>query len=150
MPVEAIADVAKPLVIIVPRAQANLYTALHRTFDHDAAVEVTVDRRVTERPGARRRRADRRRRPDVHSELTAGRWIVVARASRSVDVLDARTRAILFLCCSHHVVPCEQCQNTYRLGWIQRLDPSGFGCPRCGNALTQTVLAHAQGCGNFA
>jgi hypothetical protein len=144
---------AKPLMIIVPRAQPHLYTSLHRAFDHDATVEVTVDRRFTERHGAasgvRRHRVDRRRRPGSHSDLTAGRWIVVARAPRPVDVLDARVRAILFLCCSHHVVPCQQCQNTYRLGWVQRLDPAGFACPLCGNDLSETVRAHAQGCRNF-
>jgi len=153
MQAEANVDAAKPLMIIVPRARPTLYTSLHRAFDHDATVEVTVDRRVTRRRGApgdvRAEGVDRRRRPGRHSDLTAGRWIVVTRAPRSVDLLDARARDILFLCCSHHVVPCQQCQNTCRLGWVQRLDPAGFACPRCENDLSATVLAHAESCRNL-
>ena len=52
MQAEANVDAAKPLMIIVPRARPTLYTSLHRAFDHDATVEVTVDRRVTRRRGA--------------------------------------------------------------------------------------------------
>ena len=154
MQAQAIPETAKPLMIVVPKAQTTLYESLHRAFDNDGTVEVTLDRRSTESSGpadsAERHHVERRRRPEVHSELTAGRWVVVTRASRPADRLDATTRAILFLCCSHHVVPCQQCQNTYRLGWIQRLEPSGFACPLCYNDLTQTVLAHVHGCRNFA
>jgi hypothetical protein len=151
MQAQAISETAKPLMIVVPRAQTTLYESLHRAFDQDGTVEVTLDRRSTETPeSAQRHHPERRRRPEVHSELTAGRWVVVTRASRAADRLDAATRAILFLCCSHHVVPCQHCQNTYRLGWIQRLEPSGFACPLCQNDLTQTVLAHIHGCRNFA
>ncbi len=153
MQAEANVETAKPLMIIVPRARPNLYTSLHRAFDRDATVEVTVDRRLTRRRGAPGdvpgEGLDRRHRPGRHSDLTAGRWIVVTRAPRSVDLLDARARAILFLCCSHHVVPCQQCQNTYRLGWVQRLEPAGFACPRCANDLSATVLAHAESCRNL-
>jgi hypothetical protein len=150
---QAAPESTKPLMIIVPRAQATLSTALHRAFQHDATVEVTVDRRVTERRSVAEtvhRQRERRRRPEVHPDLTAGRWIVVARTSRAIDVVDARMRAILFLCCSHHAIPCQQCQNTYRLGWLQRLDAAHFACPLCRNDLTETVLAHADGCQNFS
>ena len=150
---QATPESTKPLMIIVPRAQATLSTALHRAFQHDATVEVTVDRRVTERRGVAdtvHRQRERRRRPEVHPDLTAGRWIVVARPSPSIDVVDDRMRAILFLCCAHHAIPCQQCQNTYRLGWVQRLDQAHFACPLCRNDLTETVLAHAAGCQNFS
>ena len=153
MQAQTIPETAKPLMIVVPRAQTTLYESLYRAFDQDGTVEVTLDRRSTEGPvvaGSVQHRVDRRHRPEVHSELTAGRWVVVTRASRAADRLDGPTRAILFLCCSHHVVPCQQCQNTYRLGWVQRLQPSGFACPLCYNDLTQTVLAHIHGCRNFA
>ena len=147
-----IAATAQSLVIVVPRAKPNLYQSLRRAFDDDVTVDVTLDRRFMDRRavsdihGAERRRGDRRGRPEMDSELRAGRWIVVPCAPGSIDSLDLDALSILFLCCSHHVVPCQHCQNTYRLAWIRRVGPASFACPQCGTALTETVLAHAQVC----
>jgi hypothetical protein len=139
-------------VIVVPRDKATLYQSLGRVFAADMTVDVTLDRRLSERRavsdirGVERRRGDRRRRPELESELRAGRWIAVRRAPASIDSLDVDALSILFLCCSHHVVPCQRCQNTYRLAWLRRMEPAGFACPRCATDLTETVLAHAHAC----
>jgi hypothetical protein len=149
---QAIADSTQRLVIVVPRAEAALQQSLRHAFDHDATVEVTVDRRVAERRTVsdtrtvERRRGERRRTPGADSALRAGRWIVVPPPSGAVDIAEARTRALLFLCCGNHLVPCERCQDTYRLGWVRRVEPQGFACPLCANDLSATVAAHAEGC----
>jgi hypothetical protein len=152
MPSHRIAATTPSVVIVVPRDKENLYHSLRRVFADDLTVDVTVDRRLGERRAAsdmhaaERRRGDRRRRAGMDSELRAGRWIVVPRATGSIDSLDVGALSILFLCCSHHVVPCQQCQNTYRLAWIRRVDDGRFACPLCETDLTDTVLAHAEAC----
>ena len=146
----------RSLVIIVPRAKSELCQSLSHAFGDDANVQVIPDRRLKERRahanghGPERRLRDRRRRTDTEAELRAGRWVVGRCASGHVDFLDPTAQAILFLCCSHHVVPCQKCQNTYQLRWIPRADPSAFSCPLCGNDLTPTVVAHAQACRYWA
>lgn len=143
---------AQSLAIIVPRAKSDLYQSLRHAFDADAMVRVILDRRggdrrvVSDLDGPERRRGDRRRRSEMDAELRADRWIVVSCGSGSIDFLDPDAQAILFLCCSHHVVPCHQCQNTCRLDWIRRVAPASFACPLCGNDLTEAVVAHAQTC----
>lgn len=144
-------DTGPSLVVVVPRARLELCPALSRTLG-DAAVQVILDRRVMDRRvGANghqpdRRRGDRRRRADIEAELRAGRWVAVPRVSGHADFLDPDARAILFLCCGQHAVPCQTCQNIYRLGWIPRTDPGVFPCPRCGSDLTAAVVAHARTC----
>jgi len=148
----AVGNAEQSLIIIVPRAKVELCRSLSHAFGNAANVHVIPDRRSRERRaianghGLERRRADRRRRADMDAELQAGRWIVVPPTPAHIDFLDPKAQAILFLCCSHHVVPCQKCQNTYQLRWIPRADRDAFGCPLCGNDLTPTVLAHAQGC----
>ena len=94
-----------------------------------------------------RRRGDRRTRPDATTrELKVDRWIAVPRTTTKIDFDDPDSKAILFLCCSQHIVPCQRCQNTYRLGWISRSEPGMFPCPLCGSDLTPVVTAHAQVC----
>ena len=149
-------QVAQSLVIVVPRAKLDLCESLSNSFGEDAKVQVILDRRFTDRRvragrhEPEQRREDRRLRSDMDAELQAGRWIVVPCASGQVDFLDPDSRAILFLCCSHHVVPCQKCQNTYQLGWIPRVDRGVFACPLCGNDLTPTVVAHVQTCRYWA
>src|SRR5207244_10683370 len=100
---------------------------------------LTVARRRTDRRsgnGARRpgrRQGDRRTRPDADAELKVDRWIAVPRTTAKVDFDDPDSKAILFLCCSQHIVPCQRCQNTYRLGWVLRSDLGVFPCPLCGS-----------------
>lgn len=149
---DASSDVKQPLVIIVPRAAPELYRSLGHSFNDDRTVQVVLDRRLLgRRLGAdghrpERRRGERRRRADMETELRAGRWVAIPRASGRIDFLDPDIRAILFLCCSQHVVPCQACQNIYRLSWILRVNSSVFPCPRCGTDLTPTVIAHAHTC----
>jgi predicted RNA-binding Zn-ribbon protein involved in translation (DUF1610 family) len=148
-------DTGPALVVVVPRARLELCPALSRTLG-DAAVQVILDRRVMDRRvradghGPDRRRRDRRLRADIDAELRAGRWVAVPRVRGRVDFLDPDARAILFLCCGQHVVPCQTCQNIYRLGWIPQADPGVFPCPRCGNDLTAAVVVHAQTCRYWA
>ncbi len=149
---DANSAISQSLVLVVPRGQVDLCRSLRQSFGDDAAVQIVLDRRVTDRRGradlhrAERRRGDRRLRSDREAELRAGRWIAVLGASGHIDLLDPDARAILFLCCSHHVVPCQQCQNTYRLRWISQAGPGSFACPVCGSDLTPTVVGHAQAC----
>ena len=144
------------LVIIVPRAKLDLCRSLSHAFGDEAHVRVIPDRRFKDRRargdvnGPERRRGDRRRRADMDGELQAGRWIVVPCGSGHIDLLNATNQAILFLCCSHHVVPCQKCQNTYQFRWIPRAGADVFPCPLCGNDLTPTVVAHAQVCRYWA
>jgi len=145
-------DGERSLLIVVPRTGQDACRSLAQTFADDATVQVIVDRRVTDRRvrgGAyqpERRNGDRRMRPEADAELKVNRWIAVPRAAGSIDFRDPDTKAILFLCCSQHVIPCQRCQNTYRLGWISRSDPGVFPCPLCGSDLTQVVVAHAHTC----
>ena len=149
-------NAGRSLVIIVPRAKLDLCRSLSHAFGDESKVQVIPDRRFKERrarpdgQGLERRRSERRFRADMEAELQAGRWIVVPCASADVDFQDPKTQAILFLCCSHHVIPCQRCQNTYQFRWIPRADPGVFPCPLCGNDLMPTVVAHAQVCRYWA
>ncbi len=149
---DARSAVKQPLVIIVPRSDPELCRSLSHSFNDDGTVQVVLDRRLLDRrlgaDGHRseRRRGERRLQSDMETELRAGRWVAIPRASGRIDFLDPDVRAILFLCCGQHVVPCQVCQNIYRLSWILRANSSVFPCPRCGNDLTPTVIAHAHTC----
>src|SRR6266850_2676237 len=145
-------DGERSILIVVPRTGQDACRSLCHTFADDSTVQVIVDRRFTDRRAQagmhrpERRRGDRRIRPDADAELRVDRWIAVPRASAQVDFRDSDASEILFLCCSQHIVPCQRCQNTYRLGWISRSDPGVFPCPLCGSDLTEVVAAHAQVC----
>lgn len=149
---DANSDTAQPLVIVVPRIDPDLGRSLNHSFGDDRTVQVILDRRFLDRrvgaDGNRpeRRRGERRRRLDMEAELAAGRWVAVPRALGRLDFLDPDVRAILFLCCGQHLVPCQRCQTLYRLSWIPRLDRGVFPCPRCASDLTPTVVAHTQTC----
>jgi len=144
------------LLIIVPRSRVDLHRSLSQSLGDDAKVQVSLDRRSADRrtrPDAyqpERRREDRRLRSDTQRELRAGRWIAVPRAAWQIDFLDPDIQAILFLCCGEHLVPCQTCQDTYRLRWIPRENHVVFHCPLCGNDLTPIVVAHAQTCQYWA
>jgi len=144
------------LLIVVPKTGTDACRSLSQTFADDASVQVIVDRRGTERRvhanGHRpeRRQSDRRGRLENDAELQVDRWIAVPRASGTVDFRDLDVKAILFLCCNNHVVPCQKCQDTYRLGWISHVEPGALPCPRCGTDLTEVVVAHAQTCHYWA
>jgi len=149
-------DGERSLLIVVPRTGLEACRSLRRAFGEDSTVQVIVDRRLTERRiragtyRPERRCGDRRLRPDTDAELSVDRWVAVPRASGQIDIREPDAKAILFLCCSHHVVPCQRCQNTFRLGWIAHADSGVFPCPLCGNDLTQIVVAHAQTCPYWA
>ena len=142
----------RSILIVVPRTGQDACRSLSHTFADDSTVEVIVDRRFKDRRegnGAyrpERRQGDRRIRPDADAELKVDRWIAVPRATAKVDFDDPDSKAILFLCCSQHIVPCQRCQNTYRLGWVSRSELGVFPCPLCGSDLTSVVAAHAQVC----
>jgi hypothetical protein len=146
-------QVPPSLLVIVPRAESEACRRLQQTLD-GAGTRVVLDRRTTDRRtrlDARqpeRQSEDRRTRADRDAALAAGKWVVVARDTNQVDVFDADGRAILFLYCSQHSVPCERCQETYRLGWLVRTDDR-FACPRCGGDLSGIVVAHALCCPNW-
>lgn len=145
-------DGERALLIVVPRTGQDTCRSLSHTFADDSTVQVIVDRRLTDRRARagtyqpERRNGDRRTRPDADAELRVDRWIAVPRVSGQIDFRDPDAKAILFLCCSQHIVPCQRCQNTYRLGWISRSDPGVFPCPLCGSDLTPVVVAHAKAC----
>jgi hypothetical protein len=143
----------RPLLIVVPRTGQDAGRSLSQVFGEDPTVQVIVDRRFTDRRvqngdhhDPERRRGERRMRLDADAELRVDRWIAIPRASGHVDFRDPDARAILFLCCSQHAVPCQKCQNTYRIGWISRSDPTLFPCPLCGSDLMKVVVAHVQNC----
>jgi hypothetical protein len=146
---------ARSLLIIVPRDRVDLYQSLSRSFS-DPNVQVIVDRRVGDRraggnpPNRDRRRADRRLRVNSAADLKAGRCVTVPLSASATDLLDPDTRAILFLCCSEHVVGCLGCQNSYRLRWLPRTDLGLYACPLCGNDLTAAVLGHTETCWYWA
>lgn len=138
----------------MPRVRLELCQSLSRSFGDGA--KVILDRRLEDRRaradghGPERRRGERRRGSDMDAELRAGRWVVRPGAPGRVDLIGPDARAILFLCCAEHVVPCQRCQSTYRLRWIPRVNGNGFPCPRCGEDLTPSVAGHAQSCGYWA
>ncbi|HEX3176471.1 MAG TPA: hypothetical protein VHZ49_07330 [Methylomirabilota bacterium] len=141
------------LLVVVPRAELAACRRLQQALD-GSGIRVVLDRRASE-PGSRldaapaaSPREERRAPGDRSSALAAGRWIIVPREIEHVDVLDIDARAILFLYCSQHAVPCERCQETYRLGWVVRTE-RGLACPRCNDDLTSIVVAHAVGCPNW-
>jgi len=140
------------LLIVIPRSRADGHESLSQLFGTHSRVRVILDRRFGERRihtaahDDERRRGDRRRSAEAAAELAAGRWIAATRARQQIDFLDPDNRAILFLCCEKHVIPCQKCQDTYRLGWVRRGDPGTLLCPRCGNDLTAMAAAHAQAC----
>ena len=142
----------RSILIVVPRGGQDACRSLSHTFADDSTVEVIVDRRLTDRRSGNgahrpeRRQGDRRTRPDADAELKVDRWIAVPRTTAKVDFDDPDSKAILFLCCSQHIVPCQRCQNTYRLGWVSRSELGVFPCPLCGSDLTSVVAAHAQVC----
>ena len=146
----------RSILIVVPRTGQDACRSLSHTFADDSTVEVIVDRRFKDRREANgvhrpeRRQGDRRIRPDADAELNVDRWIAVPRATAKVDFDDPDSKAILFLCCSQHIVPCQRCQNTYRLGWVSRSELGVFPCPLCGSDLTSVVTAHAQVCSYWA
>lgn len=138
------------LLVIVPHAESEACRRLRQTLD-GSGVRIVVDRRSGERSSEREaHRHERRARPERDAALAAGKWFVVhAAAAGQVDVLDADARAILFLYCNQHAVPCEGCQETYRLGWLTRTE-TALACPRCAADLTSVVVAHALRCENWA
>jgi hypothetical protein len=145
-------DSERSLLIVVPRTGQDAGRSLLQVFGEDPAVQVIVDRRFNDRrvrsdgQGPDRRHGERRHRLDADSELRGDRWIAIPRATSQIDFRDLDAKAILFLCCSQHAVPCQKCQNTYRIGWISRSDALLFPCPLCGSDLTAVVAAHAQTC----
>jgi hypothetical protein len=141
--------VSPSLLLIVPRAEAESCRRLQQTLE-SAGVRVVLDRRSPERRPLHRveRTVERRTRTEREAALASGKWIVVPAATARVDVLAADARHILFLFCSQHPVPCERCQDTYRLGWFARTE-GALWCPRCGDDLTAVVAAHALRCDNW-
>jgi hypothetical protein len=138
------------LLIVVPKAGTQVYRSLRQSLAEEGTVEVIVDRR-SEGQARDRRGNERRRRSDMEAELKAGRWIAVPYASGVVDFNDPDARAILFLCCSEHLVPCQGCQNAYRIRWIPRSEEPGvFKCPLCTNDLAPVIVAHIQSCRYWA
>ena len=137
------------LLVIVPHAESEACRRLRQTLD-GPGVRILVDRRSREESSEREaRRHERRARPERDAALAAGRWFVVPTDARQMDVFDADARAILFLYCTSHAVPCESCQETYRLGWLTRTE-TALACPRCAADLTIVVVAHALRCENWA
>jgi hypothetical protein len=144
------------LLVVIPKGRPDQSEWLSQSLGNHSTVSLILDRRSGDRrhhAGAHdyeRRNGDRRGSSEADAELATGRWVVVARASRLVNFLDADNRAILFLCCEKHVIPCQKCQDTYRLGWISRGDRGTLACPRCGTDLTAIAAAHTQGCHYWA
>jgi hypothetical protein len=142
----------RSVLIVVPRTRVDLYQSLKRSFADDTKAEVVLDRRFKERRVKaadhirERRRTERRRRPDIDAQLKADRWVTVPVVPPTVDLSDPDARAILFLCCSSHVVHCHKCQRGYRLGWLRGGDSGGFRCPLCGFDITPAVAAHTETC----
>jgi hypothetical protein len=145
-------QLGRSVLIVVPRSRVDLYHSLKRSFADDAKAEVVLDRRFKDRRvkaaehERERRRSDRRKRPDIDAQLKADRWVTVPVVPPTVDLSDPDARAILFLCCSSHVVQCQKCQRGYRLGWLRGGDPGVFRCPLCGFDITPSVAAHTETC----
>jgi hypothetical protein len=142
---------ARATVIIVHRTRTDLFGALTQSLRRDGTTEVIFDRREGDRRrqlGAYdpdRRRRDRRSRTDGR-DLTSGRWVAVAAPSADVDLKHPDMRARIFLCCSEHVIACQTCQDTYRLGWFPRAAEGLYTCPRCETDLASLVIAHLEAC----
>jgi hypothetical protein len=140
-------QLGRSVLIVVPRTRVDLYQSLKRSFADDAKAEVVLDRRFKDRRvkstanERERRKSDRRRRPDIDAQLKADRWVTVP-----VDLSDPDARAILFLCCSSHLVQCAKCQRGYRLGWLRGGDPGVYRCPLCGFDITPAVATHTETC----
>ncbi len=145
-------QLGRSVLIVVPRSRVDLYQSLKRSFADDAKAEVVLDRRFKDRRvksathDRERRKTDRRRRPDIDAQLKADRWVTVPVVPPTVDLSDPDARAILFLCCSSHLVQCHKCQRSYRLGWLRGGDPGVFRCPLCGSDITPAVAAHTETC----
>jgi hypothetical protein len=145
-------QLGRSVLIVVPRSRVDLYQSLKRSFADDAKAEVVLDRRFRDRrvksaaAGRERRKTDRRRRPDIDAQLKADRWVTVPILPPMVDLADPDAQAILFLCCSSHVVQCQHCQRGYRLGWLRGGDPGSYRCPLCGVDITPAVAAHTETC----
>ena len=145
-------QLGRSVLIVVPRTRVDLYQSLKRSFADDAKAEVVLDRRFKDRRvksgvhERERRKTDRRRRPDIDAQLKADRWVTVPVVPPTVDLTDPDARAILFLCCSSHLVQCQKCQRGYRLGWLRGGDPGSFRCPLCGFDITPAVAAHTETC----
>ena len=145
-------QLGRSVLIVVPRTRVDLYQSLKRSFADDAKAEVVLDRRFKDRRvkaaehGRERRKTDRRRRPEIDAQLKANRWVTVPVVPPTVDLSDPDARAILFLCCSSHVVQCHKCQRGYRLGWLRGGDAAAFRCPLCGFDITPAVAAHTETC----
>jgi hypothetical protein len=145
-------QLGRSVLIVVPRTRVDLYQSLKRSFADDAKAEVVLDRRFKDRrlkPAAHdceRRKTDRRRRPDIDAQIKADRWVTVPIIPPTVDLADPDARAILFLCCSSHLVQCHKCQRGYRLGWLRGGEPGAFRCPLCGFDITPAVAAHTETC----
>jgi hypothetical protein len=145
-------QLGRSVLIVVPRTRVDLYQSLKRSFADDTKAQVVLDRRFKDRRvktvehDRERRKTDRRRRPDIDVQLKADRWVTVPIVPPTVDLCDPDSRAILFLCCSSHVVQCHKCHRGYRLGWLRGNDTRGFRCPLCGFDITPAVAAHTETC----
>jgi hypothetical protein len=145
-------QLGRSVLIVVPRTRVDLYQSLKKSFADDAKAEVVLDRRFKDRrvkttaQDRERRKSDRRRRPDIDAQLKADRWVTVPVVPPTVDLSDPDARAILFLCCSSHLVQCAKCQRGYRLGWLRGGDPGVFRCPLCGFDITPAVATHTETC----
>jgi len=71
-------------LFVVSRRNPDLYQYLRERFASDPAVEVILDRRVAQRRqrrlpvDAERRRADRRQRPEVETELQSHSHAIIS------------------------------------------------------------------------
>jgi hypothetical protein len=78
-------------LFVVSRRYPDLYEYLRERFASDSAVEVILDRRLTQRRqnqtpyGSERRRADRRRRPEVEMELQTRSHAIITIPDPIVD-----------------------------------------------------------------
>jgi hypothetical protein len=139
-------DRSPSLLLIVPRGNAEASRRLSHTLA-GTGIRIIVDRRSSERARTHLELVDdRRTRAERQLALAAGKWVVIPMHVGNLDLLDADARAVRFLYCSQHSVPCERCQDTYRLGWLA----PGLTCRRCGDDLTEVVVAHTLGCENWA
>jgi hypothetical protein len=138
--------------IVVPRTRPDLYRSLKQSLGDDARFEVILDRRVAERRTRaeshepERRRQDRRVSADAQADLGSGRWIAVSKPSMRLDLSEPDARALLFLCCSEHLLACQRCQELYRLRWLTRRESGTYACPRCSQDVTAGVIAHIETC----
>jgi hypothetical protein len=66
-------------------------------------------------------------------------------------MLDADARAVLFLCCENHVIPCPRCGQSSPVHALVRTPAAAewYGCPRCRGDATAAVEAHTGTCHYF-